>query len=148
MPFFYCLPSVRQVVKLIVRVQQAEEAEKSKPPMISTCKAIVGAVIERDVDPEDRKRTWKADAQACTDQGSVETARAIYKHALKVFPGKKSIWRAAARLEKMHGSRESLDELLSRATQYCPQVQLYFESFPMIHELSNLLNTVARRLRC
>lgn len=31
-------------------------------------------------------------------RGSVETARAIYAHALSVFPGKKSIWRRAAQV--------------------------------------------------
>lgn len=90
--------------------------------MVHTCKAIVLAVIEQDVDAEDRKRTWKADAEAAAKEGSVHTARAIYEHALQVFPGKKSIWKAAARLEKQHGTPESLDELLNRATKYCPQV--------------------------
>jgi len=243
-------------------VQQAEEAEKSKPPMKATCRGIVEAVIELDVEEEDRKRTWKADAEAAAGRGSIETARAIYGHALKVlvrnllpppplhllvykvprrvfvpfllsfhpsglpwrrprarrscggrqpafarrtertvlgillvdpcvrsdlnhvqvfpskesicraaaslneaypllfhpsdrptqwrpkhgrrrightivaprhpspllafqvFPGKKSIWRAAASLEKGHGTRESLDDLLKRAVKYCPQVTL------------------------
>lgn len=57
-------------------------------------------------------------------RGSVETARAIYAHALSVFPGKKSIWRRAAQLEKAHGSRESLDALLKKAVQYCPQAEV------------------------
>lgn len=105
-------------------VQQAEEAEKSQPAMNATCRGIVEAVIELDVEEEDRKRTWKADAAASAARGSVETARAIYEHALRVFPGKKSIWRAAAGLEKAHGTRESLDELLKRAVKYCPQVTI------------------------
>lgn len=54
---------------------------------------------------------------------SVETARAILTHALAVFPGKKSLWRRAATLEKAHGSREALDALLERAVKYCPQVR-------------------------
>ena len=104
-------------------LQQAEEAEKGQPPMVLTCKGIVKAVIELDVDAEDRKRTWKADAEAAASRGSIESARAIYEHALSVFPGKKSIWRAAATLEKARGTRESLDELLQRAVTYCPQVR-------------------------
>ena len=103
-------------------VQEAEAAERAQPPMVMTCKGIVEAVVGLDVEEEDRKRTWKADAEACLHRGSVETARAIYQHALKVFPGKKSIWRAAAALEKSHGTRDSLDELLKRAVKYCPQV--------------------------
>ena len=104
-------------------MQQAEEAEKTQPPMVATCRAIVEAVVELDVEEEDRKRTWKADAEAAATRGAVETARAIYEHALKVFPGKKSIWRAAAGLEKAHGTSQSLDELLKRAVKYCPQVR-------------------------
>ena len=52
----------------------------------------------------------------------METARAIYAHALGIFPGKKSLWRLAAQLEKAHGTREALDSLLRRAVTYCPQV--------------------------
>lgn len=98
--------------------------------MVATCRAMVDAVIELDVEEEDRKRTWKADAAAAASRSSVETARGIYEHALKVFPGKKSIWRAAASLEKAHGTRESLDELLKRAVKYCPQVRSAFSSRP------------------
>jgi len=53
----------------------------------------------------------------------VETARAILAHALSVFPGKKSLWRRAAALEKAHGSRNALDALLERAVKYCPQAR-------------------------
>ena len=55
--------------------------------------------------------------------GSVETARAIYSHALAAFPGKKSIWRAAAHLEREHGSPAALDSLLRQATKSCPAVR-------------------------
>lgn len=57
-------------------------------------------------------------------RGSAETARAIYAHALSVFPGKKSIWRRAAQLEKASGTAESLDALLRKAVQYCPQAEV------------------------
>jgi hypothetical protein len=40
------------------------------------------------VDDEDRKRTWMADADECKSRGSIETARAIYAHALTIFPSK------------------------------------------------------------
>lgn len=64
--------------------------------------------------------------QDCLKRGRVETARAIYAHALAAFPGKKSIWRVAAQLEKAHGSREALDALLRKAVAYCPQARLPF----------------------
>ena len=66
-------------------LQQAEEAEKTEPAMVDTCRGIVEAVIELDVEEEDRKRTWKADAEAAAGRGSIQTARAIYEHALKVL---------------------------------------------------------------
>lgn len=74
------------------------------------------------VEDEDRKRTWKADAEECRKRGSVETARAIYAHAIGVFPGKKGLWVRAAQLEKAHGDPTKMDALLKRAVQYCPQV--------------------------
>lgn len=90
--------------------------------MTATCLACVQAVIDLGIEEEDRKRTWMADADEAIKRGSVETARAIYAHALSVFPGKKSIWRRAAQLEKAKGSRESLDAILKKAVTYCPQV--------------------------
>nr|KYP53403.1 Pre-mRNA-processing factor 6 [Cajanus cajan] len=73
---------------------------------------------------EDRKRTWVADAEECKKRGSIETARAIYAHALTVFLTKKSIWLKAAQLEKSHGTRESLDALLRKAVTYRPQAEV------------------------
>lgn len=103
-------------------LQEAEAAERSQPPMIATCQACVKAVISRGIEEEDRKRTWMADAEEATKRGSLETARTIYQHALSVFPGKKSIWRRAAQLEKRKGNRDSLDAILQKAVTYCPQV--------------------------
>lgn len=106
----------------VLYVQEAEAAERSQPPMTATCLACVKAVIDLGIEEEDRKRTWMADADEAIKRGSVETARAIYAHALAVFPGKKSIWRRAAQLEKAKGSKESLDAILKKAVTYCPQV--------------------------
>ncbi len=92
--------------------------------MTATCQACVKAVIDLGIEEEDRKRTWIADADEAIKRGSVETARAIYSHALYVFPGKKSIWRRAAQLEKAKGTRDSLDAILKKAVTYCPQVNL------------------------
>jgi pre-mRNA-processing factor 6 len=105
-------------------LQEAESAEKSQPPMVATCRAIVGEVVGHGVEEADRKRTWMADAEECMRRGAVETARAIYTHATSVFPGKKGVWRRAAELEKAHGTAEALDALLRRAVQYCPQAEV------------------------
>ena len=94
--------------------------------MTATCLACVKSVIDLSIEEEDRKRTWMADADEAIKRGSVETARAIYAHALAVFPGKKSIWRRAAQLEKAKGTKDSLDAILKKAVTYCPQVKLVF----------------------
>jgi hypothetical protein len=164
------------------RPQEAEASEKSHPPMLATCRAIVKEVVGHGVEEEDRKRTWMADAgkgqgragggkssgsfcggkrgqppatchkactvfytyplplpplclphtptplplpaEECLRRGSVETARTIYDHACSVFPGKKSIWRRAAQLEKAHGTGESLDAMLRKAVKFCPQAEV------------------------
>ncbi|XXG85541.1 hypothetical protein AAC387_Pa11g0600 [Persea americana] len=67
---------------------------------------------------------WVADAEQCKKRGSIETARAIYAHALSVFLTKKSIWLKATQLEKSHGTRESLDALLKKAVTYRPQAEV------------------------
>ncbi|KAK9809995.1 hypothetical protein WJX72_003070 [[Myrmecia] bisecta] len=105
-------------------LKEAEAAERSQPPMITTCQVIVKLVIGMGIEEEDRKRTWKADAEEMSKHGSVETARAIYVHALSVFPGKKSLWRRYAQLEKAHGDRTSLDAVLRKAVTYCPQAEV------------------------
>jgi pre-mRNA-processing factor 6 len=102
-------------------LKEAEISEKLKPPMIYTCRAIVKAVVDLGVEDEDRKRTWMADAEECLKRRSLETARAIYQHALTIFPAKKSVWWRAAMLERDYGTREHLEYVLKKAVQYCPQ---------------------------
>lgn len=105
-------------------MKAAESAEKSEPPMVATCRAIVAEIVGYGVEDEDRKRTWMADADECIKNGSIETARAIYSHALEAFPSKKGIWRRAATLEKLHGTSEAMFEILKRAVHYCPQAEV------------------------
>lgn len=89
------LPLVRTTLQ---PTQQAEDAERAQPPFPVTCRAIVAAVIDVGVEDEDRRRTYKADAEECLKRGSAETARAIYAHALQLFPGKKGLWRCVVGL--------------------------------------------------
>ena len=105
-------------------LSEAEAAERGQPQMLSTCRAIVAEVVGVGVEPEDRQRTWLADAEELAKKGSIETARAIYSHALTTFPSQEGIWRRAAGLEKAHGTSESLDALLKKAVQYCPQAEV------------------------
>lgn len=64
------------------------------------------------------------DAESSITRGKYETARAIYAYALRVFYTKKSIWRAAADLEKNHGTKEALWNLLEKAVEACPQSEV------------------------
>ncbi|XP_014780302.1 pre-mRNA-processing factor 6 [Octopus bimaculoides] len=103
-------------------IKDAEDCEKANS--IHTCQAIVRAVIGVNVEEEDRKHTWMEDAESCALHNAYECARAIYSHALAVFPSKKSIWLRAAYFEKNHGSRESLEVLLQRAVAHCPKAEV------------------------
>lgn len=60
----------------------------------------------------------------CAKEGAYECARAVFAHALQVFPSKKSIWLRAAYFEKNHGTRESLEALLQRAVAHCPKSEV------------------------
>lgn len=103
-------------------MKDAMDAEKSGS--IQTCQEIVKAVIGVGVDEEDRKDTWLEDAESCTQESAYACARAIYAHALSVFPKKKSIWLRAAFFEKEHGTRESLEKHLEEAVSHCPQAEV------------------------
>lgn len=61
--------------------------------MVASSTAIVEEVIGLGVEEEDRQRTWMADAEEAERRGSVQTARAIYQHAITVFPGQYEVWR-------------------------------------------------------
>lgn len=64
------------------------------------------------------------DAETCIGQGAFECARAIFAHSLAIFPKRKSIWLRAAYFEKNHGTRDSLEALLQKAVEYCPQAEV------------------------
>ncbi|KAG8788064.1 hypothetical protein FRB91_008696 [Serendipita sp. 411] len=102
-------------------MKEAEQCERDGSPR--TCEAIVKATISMEIEEEDRYDTWMADAESCLARGQVGTGRAILAYALKVFPDKRALWRAAADLEREHGTRQSLDDLLTQAVQHCPQAE-------------------------
>lgn len=82
---------------------EAEKCESEGSPR--TSEGIVKATVDLDVDEEDREMTWVGDVEASLARGRVATARAILAHALHVFPDKRGLWRRAADLEKVHGTR-------------------------------------------
>ncbi|ETN39647.1 uncharacterized protein HMPREF1541_05873 [Cyphellophora europaea CBS 101466] len=105
------------------REEWITEAEKCEEEgAVITCSNIIretlGWTLEED---DDRKEIWKDDAKASIGRGKYETARAIYAYALRVFPTSISLWLAAADLERNHGKKPDLWQLLDKAVEACPQ---------------------------
>jgi pre-mRNA-processing factor 6 len=105
-------------------LQEAEAAESSGAPLTSA--AIIKYTIGKDVDDEDRQRTWTEDAKGAAARGSIATARAILSHALHEFPSKRTLWTQAIDLERNHGTAKTLDEVLEAASERLPQVEIFW----------------------
>ncbi|EDO28792.1 predicted protein, partial [Nematostella vectensis] len=71
-----------------------------------------------------RSRVTYPPLGSCVANGAYECSRAIYAHALTVFPSKKSVWLRAAYFEKNYGTRESLESLLQSAVKHCPKAEV------------------------
>ena len=67
---------------------------------VRTCQAVVRNVIGIGIDEEDQVDQWTEDAESCAQKGAFECARAIYAHALLLYPSQKDLWMAAAFFEK------------------------------------------------
>jgi pre-mRNA-processing factor 6 len=103
-------------------IEDAIDAEKSGS--ILTCRALIKGVIGKGVEDEDRKSTWIEVADTCASQGAIECARAAYDMLIQTFPGKKSVYRAAAFFEKNHGTRQTYESLLEQAVRKVPAAEL------------------------
>ena len=108
---------------MLKREEWITEAEKCEEEgAILTCGSVIRETLGYGLDEDDdRKEIWMDDAKGCIGRGRYETARAVYAYALRVFPTKKSIWEAAADLERNYGSKEALSQLLEKAVEACPQ---------------------------
>ncbi|KAK0462204.1 PRP1 splicing factor, N-terminal-domain-containing protein [Armillaria novae-zelandiae] len=94
------------------RQQWLKEAERCESEgSVRTCEAIVKATVGMELEDEDRLDTWIGDAESVEGRGMV-------------YPDKRALWQRAADLEKTHGTREGLDELLGRAVECCPQAEV------------------------
>ncbi|KAI9296894.1 hypothetical protein K502DRAFT_363769 [Neoconidiobolus thromboides FSU 785] len=131
------LEKVEKVIKLglrtlpkygaiLSREEWISEAEKCELQLKATptAQAIIRATIDIDLDQEDQEETWLKDAEAITERGAIETARAVYAYALQEYPGSDNIWIQAAYFEKEHGTKESLDETLAAGTKSCPHSEI------------------------
>ena len=111
---------------MLKREEWIAEAEKCEDEgAILTAGAIVQETLGYGLDEDDdRKEIWMDDAKSSIGRGKYETARAIYAYALRVFINKKSIWLAAADLERNHGTKAALWQLLEKAVEACPQSEV------------------------
>lgn len=118
--------SLAQESAMLKREEWIAEAEKCEDEgAILTCGAIIRETLGYGLDEDDdRKEIWMDDAKSSIARGKHDTARAIYAYALRIFVNKKSIWLAAADLEKNHGTKEALWKLLEKAVEACPQSEV------------------------
>ncbi|CAG8144180.1 unnamed protein product [Penicillium salamii] len=108
---------------MLKREEWIAEAEKcEKEGAVLTCGGIIQETLGWGLDEDDdRNDTWMEDAKASISRGKYETARAIYAYALRVFVNRRSIWIAAADLERIHGTKAALWQVLEKAVEACPQ---------------------------
>ncbi|KAI9751792.1 MAG: hypothetical protein M1815_000922 [Lichina confinis] len=121
--------AVRELAResaMLKREEWITEAEKCEVEgAILTCNAIVRETLGWGLDEDDdRKEIWMEDARGCITRGKYETARAIYAYALRIFFNKRSVWLAAVDLEKNHGTKETLWQVLEKAVEACPQSEV------------------------
>ncbi|KAI9678373.1 MAG: hypothetical protein M1822_008019 [Bathelium mastoideum] len=104
-------------------IQEAEQCENEGA--ILTCGAIIKETLGWGLDEDDdRKDVWMEDAKASIGRGKYETARAIYAYCLRVFVTSRSSWLAAADLERNHGTRQALWDVLEKGTNACPNSEV------------------------
>lgn len=104
-------------------ITEAEKCEEERANL--TCANIIRETLGWGLDEDDdRKDIWQDDARGCIGRGKYETARAIYAYALRVFVNSRTLWLAAADLEKNHGTKEALWHLLEKAVEACPQSEV------------------------
>ncbi|EXJ69335.1 uncharacterized protein A1O5_07371 [Cladophialophora psammophila CBS 110553] len=118
--------AVKALVKegaMLKREEWITEAEKCEEEgAVLTCGAIIRETLGWSLDEDDdRKEIFKDDAKASIGREKFETARAIYAYALRVFPTSRSLWLAAADLERSHGTKAALWQVLEKAVEACPQ---------------------------
>ena len=119
------LEGANAVIKRAAWLKEAERAEAAGSPL--TCAAIVQLTIGLDVDDTDRKRTFLADAEHAEEKGNMVLARAVYNHALAVFPKKKGVWLRAIAFERRSGANSNaIEAMLSRAVIECPHCEILF----------------------
>ena len=105
-------------------LKEAYEAEKDGAE--ETCKAVVRAIRNWNVEEDGRRQTWLVEAEAAKSYGHYKTARAIYRMACEGNTSDMSLWDAAIELEEQHGTKEDVYEVLQLATNNMPKVDRFW----------------------
>ncbi|KAL9063915.1 MAG: hypothetical protein Q9157_008032 [Trypethelium eluteriae] len=111
---------------MLKREEWINEAERCEDEgAVLTCVAIIKETLGWGLEEDDeRKGVWKEDAKSSIGRGKYETARAIYAYSLRVFVQSRSLWLAAADLERNHGTRQALWDVLEKGTNACPNSEV------------------------
>jgi pre-mRNA-processing factor 6 len=111
---------------MLKREEWITEAEKCEEEgAILTGAAIIRETLGWGLDEDDdRREIWMQDAKDSIGRGRYETSRAIYAYALRVFVNSKTLWLAAADLEKNHGTKDALWHLLEKGVEACPHSEV------------------------
>lgn len=100
-------------------IEQAELCEDESAPL--TCKAIVEHTLGWALDEDDdRQKIWSTDAERSINTSHFQTARSMYAYAIRVFTDSSELWVEAAKMEKKHGTKESLIDVLTKSVEACP----------------------------
>jgi len=146
---------MRSAVKALVkesampkREEWIAEAEKCEDEgAVATCGSIVMETLGWGLDEDDdRKDTWAEDAKASIGRGKYHTARAIYAYALRVFVNSKSLWLAAVDLERNHGTKEELCQVLEKGVEACPHSEVLWMMLAKERLLAGQLDEARRVL--
>ncbi|KAJ2902074.1 PRP1 splicing factor [Zalerion maritima] len=131
-------------------ISEAEKCEREGAT--ATCANIIQETLGFGLDEDDnRKDMFLEDARGCINRGMYLTARSMYAYALRVFPTSRTIWLAAADLERTHGTREFLWEVLEKAVEACPQSEVLWMMLAkekwMAGEIDNARLVLARAFK-
>jgi pre-mRNA-processing factor 6 len=103
-----------------VWIAEAEKCEADGAPV--TSRNIIDATLGWGLDKSDNlEQMWVEDAMASLRRGKVATARAILAYALSVFANSENVYMKAINLERNHGSKSELRQILEAAVKACPK---------------------------
>jgi pre-mRNA-processing factor 6 len=100
-------------------IAEAENSEAESCP--ATAGAIIKATLSFGLDEDDERRDiFLEDVKKSIARGMYQTARAIIRFTVGVFPQSTTVWLSWSNLEKRHGTIDALLALLEKAVNACP----------------------------